>query len=159
MTAVTLTRTNHARRMVRFYVLDVQPDLFGQLCFVRKWGRIGRPGHMGSVPYPTEDEAHTAAWLGQAEERDGHCHGQSRRDAYDHAEKNPQREVALEKVKPLRRWKRMCLERPSLFLPLFSRSSRPEHSRMTTARCRRISKCRSRQGLRGGSVRLSPGAA
>jgi hypothetical protein len=29
MTAVTLTRTDHARRMAHFYVLDVQPDLFG----------------------------------------------------------------------------------------------------------------------------------
>jgi hypothetical protein len=27
MTAVTLTRTDHARHMARFYVLDVQPDL------------------------------------------------------------------------------------------------------------------------------------
>ena len=52
MTAVNLTRTDHARRMARFYVLDVQPDLFGQWCFVREWGRIGRPGQMRSVPYP-----------------------------------------------------------------------------------------------------------
>ena len=35
------------------YRLDVQPDLFGEWCFVREWGRIGRPGQMRSVPYPT----------------------------------------------------------------------------------------------------------
>ena len=60
MTAVNLTRTDHARRMARFYVLDVQPDLFGQWCFVREWGRIRRPGQMRSVPCPTEQEAHAA---------------------------------------------------------------------------------------------------
>jgi predicted DNA-binding WGR domain protein len=26
----------------------------------REWGRIGRPGQMHSVPYPTEQEAHAA---------------------------------------------------------------------------------------------------
>ena len=52
MAAVNLTRTDHARRMARFYVLDVQPDLFGQWCFVREWGRIGRPGQMRSRPLP-----------------------------------------------------------------------------------------------------------
>ena len=60
MTAVTLTRTDHARRMARFYVLDVQPDLFGAWCFIREWGRIGRPGQLRHVPYPTEDEAKEA---------------------------------------------------------------------------------------------------
>jgi predicted DNA-binding WGR domain protein len=59
MTAVTLTRIDHERRMAHFYVLDVQPDLFGEWCFVREWGRIGRSGQMRSVPYPTENEART----------------------------------------------------------------------------------------------------
>jgi predicted DNA-binding WGR domain protein len=31
MTAVTLTRTDHARRMARFYVLDVQPERYCQM--------------------------------------------------------------------------------------------------------------------------------
>jgi predicted DNA-binding WGR domain protein len=60
MTAVTLTRTDHARRMARFCVLDVQPDLFGAWCFIREWGRIGRPGQWRQVPYPTEDKAKEA---------------------------------------------------------------------------------------------------
>ncbi len=30
-----VTRIDHERRMARFYVLDVQPDLFGEWCFVR----------------------------------------------------------------------------------------------------------------------------
>ena len=60
MTAVTLTRTAHSRRMARFYVLDVQPDLFGTWCFIREWGRIGRPGQLRHIPYPTEDKAKEA---------------------------------------------------------------------------------------------------
>jgi predicted DNA-binding WGR domain protein len=56
----SLIRTDHARRMARFYVLDVQPDLFGAWCFIRERGRIGRPGQLRYVPYPTEDEAKEA---------------------------------------------------------------------------------------------------
>jgi predicted DNA-binding WGR domain protein len=38
MSAVTLHRIDAARHMSRFYRLDVQPDLFGQWCFMREWG-------------------------------------------------------------------------------------------------------------------------
>jgi len=34
MTALTLHRTDPARRMRRFYLLDVQPDLFAQWSFI-----------------------------------------------------------------------------------------------------------------------------
>ena len=43
--------------MRRFYLLDVQPDLFGQWSFIRKWGRVGQPGQARGVPFPTEREA------------------------------------------------------------------------------------------------------
>jgi predicted DNA-binding WGR domain protein len=46
--------------MFRFYHLDIQPDLFGNHCLVREWGRIGRSGQIRSVPYPTGDEAQAA---------------------------------------------------------------------------------------------------
>jgi predicted DNA-binding WGR domain protein len=46
--------------MRRFYRLDVQPDLFGQWCFMREWGRIGRGGQMRETPYPTRGEAEGA---------------------------------------------------------------------------------------------------
>jgi predicted DNA-binding WGR domain protein len=52
MTAVTLTRTDHARRMARFYVLDVQPDLSAHKCFIREWGRIAQPGQLRQRPLP-----------------------------------------------------------------------------------------------------------
>ena len=60
MSAVTLHRIDAARRMSRFYRLDVQPDLFGQWCFMREWGRIGRGGQMRETPYPTPSEAEAA---------------------------------------------------------------------------------------------------
>ena len=44
----------------RFYHLDVQPDLFGQWCLVREWGRIGRHGQLLTTPYPSATEAQTA---------------------------------------------------------------------------------------------------
>jgi predicted DNA-binding WGR domain protein len=50
MTAVTLHRTDPARRMRRFYLLDVQPDLFGEWSFIREWGRAGQPGQVWAVP-------------------------------------------------------------------------------------------------------------
>ena len=49
MSPVTLHRIDAARRMSRFYRLDVQPDLFGQWCFMREWGRIGRGGQMAAM--------------------------------------------------------------------------------------------------------------
>jgi len=44
MTALILHRTEPARNIRWSYLLDVQPDLFGQWSFIREWGRIGQPG-------------------------------------------------------------------------------------------------------------------
>jgi len=60
MTAVVLYRIDATKRMSRFYRMDVQPDLFGQWCFVREWGRIGSTGQTRSAPFPTADEARAA---------------------------------------------------------------------------------------------------
>lgn len=60
MPADHLTRADPARRMARFYRLDVQPDLFGAWCLVREWGRIGRAGRVRFDPYPTAAEAEAA---------------------------------------------------------------------------------------------------
>ena len=43
--------------MARYYRLDIQPDLFGGWSFIREWGRIGRPGPVRQIPYPTPAEA------------------------------------------------------------------------------------------------------
>ena len=60
MTAVSLHRTDPARRMRRFYLLDVQPDLFGEWSFIREWGRIGQAGQTRTVLFPTPAEAQAA---------------------------------------------------------------------------------------------------
>jgi predicted DNA-binding WGR domain protein len=60
MSAVTLKRTDPARRISRFYLVAVQPDLFGEWCLMREWGRIGRPGQARIVSYATQEEAEAA---------------------------------------------------------------------------------------------------
>lgn len=45
--------------MHRYYRLDIQPELFGQWCCVRGWGRIGAAGEFGSL-YPTPADAQAA---------------------------------------------------------------------------------------------------
>ena len=61
MTApVYLRRIDAGKHMNRYYRLDVQPDLFGQSCFVRAWGRIGKPRQVRLIPYPTPAEAEAA---------------------------------------------------------------------------------------------------
>ncbi len=58
MSAITLHRSDPAKNLHRYY--DVQPDLFGEWCFIREWGRIGKSGQVRIVPYPTPDEAQAA---------------------------------------------------------------------------------------------------
>jgi predicted DNA-binding WGR domain protein len=41
MAAVQVRRIDPACNMHRFYRPDVQPDLFGGVLLVKKWGRIG----------------------------------------------------------------------------------------------------------------------
>ena len=60
MSAVTLKRTDPARRISRSYLLAVQPDLFGQWCLMREWGRIGRPGQTRMITYLTQARAEAA---------------------------------------------------------------------------------------------------
>lgn len=60
MQSVLLYRIDPAKNMQRFYRLDIQRDLFGNYCLAREYGRIGKPGQMRSVPYPSEDEAERA---------------------------------------------------------------------------------------------------
>ena len=66
MSAVQLRRlVDPAQDMARFYLLDVQQDLFGQWWLVREFGRIGSPGRVMQKPYPSLDEAavaHAKLW-------------------------------------------------------------------------------------------------
>ena len=60
MTALVLYRIDSDRRMQRFYRMDVQPNLFGEWCLIREWGRIGSSGQSLSLPFPTPEAAQTA---------------------------------------------------------------------------------------------------
>jgi len=76
MSAVILYRIDTAKRMHRYYRMDVQPDLFGKWCVMREWGRIGSTGQMRSEPFPTP--AHAEATLDKqrkAKERRGYTSG------------------------------------------------------------------------------------
>jgi predicted DNA-binding WGR domain protein len=41
---LVLERRNASRNMARFYVLAIEPTLFGEMALVREWGRIGSWG-------------------------------------------------------------------------------------------------------------------
>lgn len=60
MTAVILYRIDTSKRMHRYYRIDVQPDLFGQWCLMREWGRIGSSGQIRSAPFSSAEVAKAA---------------------------------------------------------------------------------------------------
>lgn len=41
---LVLERIDRSSNMARFYVLAIEPTLFGDAALVREWGRIGSPG-------------------------------------------------------------------------------------------------------------------
>jgi predicted DNA-binding WGR domain protein len=41
-----LQKRDPERNQFRYYLLDVQPHLFGGWSLIREWGRIGRPGQV-----------------------------------------------------------------------------------------------------------------
>jgi predicted DNA-binding WGR domain protein len=55
------TRTEPERRLHRFYVVDVVPDLFGRTCLWLEWGRSGQPGTLRRQVYADPRDAETAA--------------------------------------------------------------------------------------------------
>ena len=59
---ITLTRSEPAKNMHRFYALYLtpNPNLFGEWVLVVEWGRIGSPGTVRHQPFPTVDLAQAA---------------------------------------------------------------------------------------------------
>jgi predicted DNA-binding WGR domain protein len=70
---IHLHRIDPARNMARYYRLTSTPSLFGDICVVREWGRIGRPGRMRIDLYEKVEVA-SAAWhaLERAKRRRGY---------------------------------------------------------------------------------------
>jgi predicted DNA-binding WGR domain protein len=80
MTApVLLCRIDEARNIRRFYLLDLQPDLFGGVLLVKQWGRIGTGGRTTDESYDSEALA-ADAMEKQADRkrRRGYVEGQGR---------------------------------------------------------------------------------
>ena len=51
--------------MARYYVLSIEPSLFGDATLIREWGRLGRPGQTRIELYETQSKAVEAleTWL------------------------------------------------------------------------------------------------
>jgi len=68
-----LRRVDAARNMARFYVLSIQPTLFGGMSLVRAWGRIGTNGREKIETFDeTADANHAFARLEQSKRRRGY---------------------------------------------------------------------------------------
>ena len=61
MDETLLFRIDSARNMRRFYVVRVEPNLFGEMTVLRSWGRIGTRGQVLRETYASVAEAEQAA--------------------------------------------------------------------------------------------------
>ncbi|WP_461328112.1 WGR domain-containing protein [Bradyrhizobium huanghuaihaiense] len=52
-----LRRIDATRNMRRFYLLSIQPTLFGGVSLIRNWGRIGTNGQTMVQTFDGSDEA------------------------------------------------------------------------------------------------------
>lgn len=52
-----IERRDPARNMARYYVLSIEPTLFGEVCLTRRWGRIGAHGQAKFQSFEREEEA------------------------------------------------------------------------------------------------------
>ncbi len=50
-------RSDASRNMARYYAMSIEPNLFGDICLLRKWGRIGAKGQMMIHHFGREEEA------------------------------------------------------------------------------------------------------
>ncbi len=50
-------RCDPAANCARFYALSIERSLFGDICLVRRWGRIGSRGRSMTHPCGTEAQA------------------------------------------------------------------------------------------------------
>ena len=57
---IYLTKIERDENMARFYVLDVQPTLFGDWSLLKEWGRIGREGRQRIALFGKRCDANVA---------------------------------------------------------------------------------------------------
>ena len=54
---ILLELIDPTQNMARYYVLSIEPTLFGDVCLTRRWGRIGAQGRVKRHSFPGEREA------------------------------------------------------------------------------------------------------
>jgi predicted DNA-binding WGR domain protein len=73
-TRIRLQCIDPAKNKRRFYLMQVQPTLFGEWELVREWGRIGRAGRVRHDPYCSAGMALDAlSALKREKGRRGYC--------------------------------------------------------------------------------------
>ncbi|MDI7861926.1 WGR domain-containing protein [Rhizobiaceae bacterium n13] len=50
-------RTDASKNMARHYAMEISETLFGEVCLIRSWGRIGTEGQSKVHHFAREDEA------------------------------------------------------------------------------------------------------
>jgi len=50
-------RIDAKKNMARYYAMSIEPNLFGEACLIRRWGRIGTVGQTREHHFAREDEA------------------------------------------------------------------------------------------------------
>ena len=62
---LVLDRCDPSCKMARYYVLSIEPSLFGDATLIREWGRLGRPGQRRVELYENQSCAVEAleTWL------------------------------------------------------------------------------------------------
>jgi predicted DNA-binding WGR domain protein len=62
---LVLDRLDPSCNMARYYVLSIEPSLFGDATLIREWGRIGKPGQRRIELYESQSRAVEAleTWL------------------------------------------------------------------------------------------------
>ncbi|MBY5551749.1 WGR domain-containing protein [Rhizobium leguminosarum] len=50
-------RTDASKNMARYYAMSIEPNLFGEACLIRRWGRIGARGQRREHHFMREEEA------------------------------------------------------------------------------------------------------
>jgi predicted DNA-binding WGR domain protein len=62
---LVLDRCDPTRNMARYYVLSIEPSLFGDATLIREWGRLGQTGQRRIELYESQSRAMEAleTWL------------------------------------------------------------------------------------------------
>ena len=50
-------RIDDRKNMARYYAMSIEPNLFGETCLIRRWGRIGAKGQRREHHFAREEEA------------------------------------------------------------------------------------------------------